>query len=437
MTKKILIIGAGPAGLFCAHELVKYGMAPIIIEKEDHVGGLAATHHCKFGSFEIGPHIFHTKDQYIMDIARSYLGNDLLLKDWKVTQFIEGKLFVFPNSIKDMISKLGIVRMLGFILSYILSQLTTGKDFRSFIYKKVGKRLAHFNVINYTEKMWGIPIEDLEVGWIKPRMNRLSIWKIIKTFVKGHERSFHYPNLGSGMLYELIAKNVEVQLQEWPISIEVDQNKVIIKTNKDSYEVDHLISSIPLITLYELLHIKHHNPSKLQIESLKHRSQVYVMLTYDRADIIEDLWIYFPEPHYPFCRVHSAGAFSDAHVRGQVSILVFEYFCFEGDVLWNTSDQELITLTSLHFNKTSLIENAQIIDSLVLRQSKAYPLMDKRRLKSINDIQSSINHQCIHLIGRHGLHTYDNQDEAGRTGVDTALKILKKNSIRPSHGSLY
>lgn len=196
MQKNKIVLGAGPAGLFCGHELKKMGPAPIILEKNKNAGGLAATHRIEAASFEVGPHIFQADDDYVFNIAKSYLADDLLYKDWKVQQYLDGKLFTFPNDLSNMWSLLGTQKMIYFILSFLKYRFLIPQDFRSFIYKKVGKALAEFNVINYTEKMWGIQIDELEYEWIKPRMDRISIWKIIRTILKSNQRSFYYPKLG-------------------------------------------------------------------------------------------------------------------------------------------------------------------------------------------------------------------------------------------------
>jgi len=419
-----MIIGAGPAGLFCAHELIKKGFHPIIIEKENFVGGLAATHRSEFGSFEIGPHIFHTDDEYIFNIAKQYLGDDLMLMDWKVAQYLGGELLEFPNSVRDMIQKKGMWNMLLFILSYLRSQFIRTDDFKSFVYRKVGKRLAEFNVINYTEKMWGIPLEELETEWIKPRLDRLSIWKILKTIFSSHKRQFHYPRLGAGQLYEKMSEDMDVRYQEWPISIEVlTDEKIQVQTNRQTYLIDALVSSAPLVDIVSIIRDIDHNLLS-SLSALRHRSQIYVILTYDTADIIDHQWIYFPEPEIPFCRVHSAGAFSTAHTPQNTSLLVFEYFCFNTDDIWQLSDEEIIQLTTSSFHKSKVITQGEIIDAHVMRKGKAYPLMSKGRTDTLSIIQSlRLVDRGIHAIGRHGLHTYDNQHDAARTGVDICKSV--------------
>jgi protoporphyrinogen oxidase len=420
MSKTNVVLGGGPAGLFCAHELHQKDTEYVVLEKEDYVGGLAATHQLGEGSFEVGPHIFHTDDQYILQIAQTYLGDDLMQLDWNVKQYLDKKLLTFPNSLSDMWRQLGSYKMLGFLASYLISQFDSKNDFRSFIYRKVGKSLAEFNVINYTEKMWGIPVDELETAWIKPRMDRISIWKIIQSAYKENKRTFLYPEKGSGMLYEKMAERMRVNLKEYPISIEHDKGRVqSLISNKSKYNISHLFSSIPLL---ELLNVLRPAPPEEVLDaakSLQYRAQVYVALELDLPDALGAQWVYFPEHQIPFCRVHSAGAFSKAHVANEKSILIFEYFCFDEDSIFSMCDDDMVQFTLIEAQKLTFLKPGNVSNFKVLRKKYAYPLMSQKKNEPLQKIKNYIGQvKNLHMMGRHGLYTYDNQHDAARTGVD-------------------
>ena len=252
--KKNIVLGAGPAGLFCAHEMKDVGETSVILEKTSVVGGLAATHKLGDFSFEIGPHIFQSLDQYIFEIASAYLQDDFVYHEWKVEQYLDGRLLVFPNNIANMWRELGTLQMFKFIGSFLKYQLTKPDDFRSFIYKKVGKELANFNVINYTEKMWGVSIDELEYDWIKPRLDSISIWKIIRSAFAKNKRHFYYPILGAGQLYDQMSKSQDIRFDEFPERIEYHKNEITaVQSNKERYNVAQLFSSIPIAELVQLL----------------------------------------------------------------------------------------------------------------------------------------------------------------------------------------
>lgn len=427
--KKNIVLGAGPAGLFCAHEMKDVGETSVILEKTSVVGGLAATHKLGDFSFEIGPHIFQSLDQYIFEIASAYLQDDFVYHEWKVEQYLDGRLLVFPNNIANMWRELGTLQMFKFIGSFLKYQLTKPDDFRSFIYKKVGKELANFNVINYTEKMWGVSIDELEYDWIKPRLDRISIWKIIRSAFAKNKRHFYYPILGAGQLYDQMSKSQDIRFDEFPERIEYHKNEITaVQSNKERYNVAQLFSSIPIAELVQLLSPAVPDEIVKSINALRYRSQIYVVLALDQANIMTSQWIYFPEKNIPFCRVHAPGVFSDFHTTDGHSILVFEYFCFTSDEIWKKENEEIINLTFSHFNELDTFPKSQLVDSKVLRLEKAYPMLDKERDSNLQVIQDFLaKFDNLHSVGRHGLHTYDNQHDAARTGINAVEEAFSEN----------
>jgi protoporphyrinogen oxidase len=430
MEKMNIILGAGPAGLFCAHELKKTGETSLIIEKTARLGGLAASHNIENLGFEVGPHIFQDSDEYVFQIAKSYLKDDFLFKNWVVEQYLDGKLLTFPNDLSNMWKLLGSKKMINFILSYLKYRFIKPKDFQSFIFKKVGKSLADFNVINYTEKMWGIPIDQLEYEWIKPRMDRISIWKIIRSSYHRNTRTFYYPKQGAGQLYNEMGRVQEVKFNEFPTQI-FHNNNVIdsIHTNNGKYDVNTVFSSISLDEFINLLNPGPPTEVLKAVLNLKYRSQVYVVLVLDQPEIIKSQWIYFPEKQIPFCRVHAPQMFSDYHNQNDKTILVFEYFCFKDDTIWKETNENIIEETFKEFLKLGIIKDCKIVNASVMKMEKAYPLLDTKRKKNFAIVNNYLS--CFtnfFFMGRHGLHTYDNQHEAGRTGVDAVNKWLKEKN---------
>ncbi|MEE9372151.1 MAG: NAD(P)-binding protein [Saprospiraceae bacterium] len=422
-----VILGGGPAGMFCAHELKEYGQKSVIIEKEKHVGGLAATHTFGNNRFEVGPHIVYTQDDYILKIIKEYLGDDLIEKKWSVAQYIEGYLFKFPNSALDMLKNLGFLRMSQFLISYLKNRGKAYDKYTEFIYSKVGIKLAEFNVINYTTKMWGVGLDELETEWIKPRLDRLSILDIFKNTLKPKKRTFLYPKFGSGQLYSEMQKNMNVHLLEFPLKIEIQEKKVIkLTTNKQEYNVSQLYSSLGIKELVKLLHPKAPLNIIKACEKLKYRSQVYVVLKLNQKSILDYQWIYFNELKYPFCRIHEPKKFTDLTDPSDESLLVIEYFCFFNDPIWNLSENKIVALSISSLSSLAIINQIAVKDTLVIRKRNAYPMMTLDRQTHLNIIFEYLEQiENLHTMGRHGLHTYDNQDSAGRSAVGVVRESLK------------
>ena len=423
-----LILGAGPAGMFCAHELIKHGIVPVLLEKEKMVGGLAATHVFKGCRYEVGPHILYTKDQYIIDIFKSYLGDECIKKKWSVAQYIEGHFFKFPNSAWDMTVKLGPFRMLHYFASYLKYRGRAYQNYEELIYSRVGKKLAHFNVINYSKKMWGVNLNELESEWIKPRLDRLSLIDILKNTIAPKNREYYYPRNGAGQLYESMESGMNIHKEEFPVKIVHDKKKIkAVQTNIDKYKISTLYSSLGLQELISLFSPSAPESVVKASKNLKYRSQIYVVLHLNVHRLLNYQWIYFNETRIPFCRIHEPKNFTDKGYRSDSTVIVAEYFCFFGDRLWERRNDELFQLTSQNLGAIGIFDAHLIKGFKVLRKKNAYPLMVKDRQKNLSVIFDYLHgFNNIHSFGRHGLHTFDNQDTAGRSAIDAVHKSFGK-----------
>jgi protoporphyrinogen oxidase len=150
-----------------------------------------------------------------------------------------------------------------------------------------------------------------------------------------------------------------------------------------------------------------------------------------KPDLFPDNWIYIHDPSVKVGRVQNFRSWSPEMVPDGMSCLGLEYFCFEGDGLWNAADTDLIALAKHEIAKIGLISNADVVDACVVRQPKAYPVYDEAYRDNIAMVKLDLeqSYPTLHLVGRNGMHKYNNQDHAMMTAMLTAKNILAGKRI--------
>jgi protoporphyrinogen oxidase len=194
--------------------------------------------------------------------------------------------------------------------------------------------------------------------------------------------------------------------------------------DRETYTARHVISSAPVRELVDK--ISPTPPSVFHARSLRYRDFLTVALMVNKPDLFPDNWIYIHDPAVQVGRVQNFRSWSPELVPDGMSCLGLEYFCFEGDGLWTSSDAALIELATAEIAKIGLIAAADVIDGCVVRQPKAYPVYDEAYRDNIQMVRLDLEHSypTLHLVGRNGMHKYNNQDHAMMTAMLTARNIL-------------
>ncbi len=446
MKKEIIIIGAGPAGMAASLELNRKGKQFVLIEKTGEVGGLSKTY--TFGEFRTdnGPHRFFSKNNYLYELIE-----DLLREKWiKVNRFtrfyIQGSFFKYPVELKDTLKKLGFVKatkgIFDFIIAKILYYGKKPKNFEEHAISTFGRTIANLNVLNYTEKIWGIPCSELSVDWADQRIKGLNIWSIILSLFAGKNKpkslvdQFYYPDLGTGLIYEAIKERIEkeneIKLNIEPVKIIHSEGliKEVILNDGTSYEPDKIISSIPITTFVDILSPRPNTEVLTALRSLKWRSQVYLFITIDQPQITNDHWIYFPDKEIPFGRISEMKNFSEKMSPKDKTSLFVEYFCWEGDEIWNMSKEELLKITIYWFEKFDFFKRDKIIDTFLIKQKCVYPVYDINYQQNLNIVKKYLDEfSNLVYIGRPGRFKYTNQDHSLEMGIMAARSILENKKF--------
>jgi protoporphyrinogen oxidase len=510
--KTALIIGAGPAGLTAAYELLlRTDVRPIVLEKSEYMGGISRTVNYKGNRIDIGGHRFFSKSDRVMnwwmnvmpiearngasaaisyqnktrDVATSQSGPNpeqsdkvMLIRHRKSRIYFLRRFFDYPIKLsKETLTKLGLARTIKIGFSYmgsLVSQIKPEKSLEDFLINRFGRELYLLFFKSYTEKVWGVPCDQISAEWGAQRIKGLSITKAIAHFVKstfGGKKNgdigqkdtetslieqFMYPKLGPGQLWEYVAETVQSKggcvMTGWNVEqIHADgkQVKSVSASHPESgekrtFEADYFFSTMPVKELIHALDAP--IPANVQqvSDGLMYRDFITVGLLLKRlqvrddspvgARLLSDNWIYIQEPDVLVGRMQIFNNWSPYMVADPSLVWVgLEYFCYDTDDLWKKSDADMIALAKEEVERIGIISREDVVDATVIRMPKTYPAYfgTYDRFGEIRDYVNGFEN--LFLVGRNGMHKYNNQDHSmltAMTAVDNiAAGVIDKSNL--------
>lgn len=466
--KKALIIGAGPAGLTAAYELLtRTDIQPIVIERSSFMGGLSRTVNYKGNRIDIGGHRFFSKSDRVMQWWLSILpmeedmqvatttDNIMLMRSRKSRIYFMRKFFDYPLQLNiQTLNKLGFITTIKIGLSYVAALIWPRKEknLEDFFINRFGKRLYETFFKSYTEKVWGVPCAHISASWGAQRIKGVSILKSIVHFFKSllpqkndiaqkkTETSliqyFLYPKFGPGHMWEVVADAIKARGGEIITHANVDAFKLnettitYVRTNtKDQepvwHEVDYVISTTSVQELIQAFPSSSVPASVKSItQGLQYRDFITVGLLVDalkiteNGNLITDNWIYIQEPDVLVGRLQIFNNWSPFMVADPSTVWIgLEYFCYTTDKLWNMTDQELIELGKQELAHIGIIDASQVKDGTVIKTEKAYPAYFGT-YDQFDEVKAYLNTiDNLFLLGRNGQHKYNNQDHSMLTAM--------------------
>ncbi len=444
----VVIIGAGPAGLTAAYELAKQNTQPLVLEKLDKVGGIARTEVYKGYRFDIGGHRFFTKVGEVQQLWQEMLGDNFIKVPRLSRIYYQDKFFDYPLSLFNTLSNLGMLTSGLILWSYFeakfkaLLRRPEPQTFEEWVTHCFGERLYGTFFKTYTEKVWGIPCNKIQAEWAKQRIKGVSLRSAVinvlfgKNKTKSLIKEFDYPILGPGMMWESFQRAVEdkggeVRLNTSVIRIERQGNhitSIITQQNGEIGEIsgEQFITSMPVTALVHRLDPPPPDEVILAARSLSYRDFLIVALIIDAESLFPDNWIYIHSPEVKVGRIQNFKNWSSAMVPdSRKTCLGMEYFCNQGDEIWNLSDPELIALATQELAKLGLADASAVEDGTVIRQPKAYPIYDGTYHQHLEVIRQYLEtFDNLQTVGRNGMHRYNNQDHSMLTGLLAAKNVL-------------
>jgi len=487
--KKAIIIGAGPAGLTAAYKLLKEtDILPIIYEETDIIGGISQTHLYKNNRMDIGGHRFFTKnedvmnlwkelmkpqgkpslDEKILNIEKEYEGeadpeveDDVFLKRRRVSRiFYLRKFFDYPISLKPRtFINMGFFRTIKAGFGYIKSSIFKKKEdsLENFYINRFGAPLYHMFFEDYTTKVWGRSPKEISPDWGAQRVKGLSLFKTIANAISKPFRrksskvetslieEFYYPKKGPGQLYEKMANEIikmggQINFNSKVEKIYQEDNEIkYIVVNGEKIEGDYYISSMPIKDLVDGMNDVNEEVRNVAI-NLPYRDFITVGLLLNKLkienktklktvnNIVPDCWIYIQERDVKVGRLQVFNNWSP-YMVDDVNSHIFvglEYFCSEGDEMWEMSKEDFINFAIDELAKINIIDKSDVLDSCQIKVKKAYPAYfdSYSEFDKVKDYLNNINN--LYCIGRNGQHRYNNMDHSMLTAIET-VNVIKND----------
>ncbi|MCG3160961.1 MAG: hypothetical protein JMDDDDMK_02037 [Acidobacteria bacterium] len=448
---RVLITGAGPAGLTAAYELSKLGLRPTVLEADDQVGGLSRTVNYRGYRFDIGGHRFFSKVPLINELWDEILREDFLVRPRLSRIYYRERFFDYPLKAANALAGLGPVEAFLIGLSYTKARLfphAEETNFEQWVSNRFGDRLYQIFFKTYTEKVWGIPCAEISADWAAQRIKNLSLREAIRSALLGSGRAadgqiittlieqFNYPRFGPGMMWERCKDLLAARGHETVGGVRVERVRhrhgrvecVYGRTSAGElaeFGAEHFISTMPL---RELIHALDPPPPDEVIEAanrLRYRDYLTVVLIVKREAVFPDNWIYIHAPEVKMGRIQNYKNWSPEMVPDPSrTSLGLEYFLWEKDEEWRWPHERLIELGVKECVRIGLADPSEVEDGTVVRMKKAYPVYDQHYHESLAVIRNYLeSFSNLQTVGRNGLHRYNNQDHSMLTAVYAARNI--------------
>jgi len=453
--ERIVVIGAGPAGLTAAYELTRHHRTCTVLEADpEYVGGIARTARYKDFRFDIGGHRFFSKSQEIEDLYGELGGEDMISVSRLSRIYYDNKFFDYPLKPANALKNLGFFRSTACVLSYLKRRvfpIRPEKSFKDWITNRFGDRLFKTFFESYTEKVWGMKCDEISADWAAQRIKGLSLMRAVLNAFRPQKKggavvktlidTFRYPRLGPGQLWEktralVEERGVKVEMGREVVRIRRDDGGVCAVECADGSveECDRVISSMPLRDF--VLAMDPPAPDDVQdaARSLRYRDFLTVALVVNGRDCFKDNWIYIHDPDVKVGRVQNFRSWSEAMVPDpEVTVLGLEYFCFQGDDLWAMDDAKLVALGTREIEKLGLVGVGTVVDGTVVRMEKAYPIYDEGYADAVNRIRAWLAEACPNAApaGRNGMHKYNNQDHSMMAALLAARNLVGADDRDP------
>jgi len=446
-----IILGAGPSGMSCAYTLAKNKRQSLVVERDNFVGGLCSTLNFQGFLFDIGGHRFLSKSNEINELWRGIMAGDMFNVKRLSRIYYRKRFFNYPLSFFNTFWNLGPLDSFLCIVSYLLSKYGRPGDERTFegwIINHFGRRLYDIFFKTYTEKVWAIACRNLSADWAKERIEGLSLKVAVEKAILGIKHNspktlyeeFLYPRTGPGEFYE----RLKILIQDLNSSFLLNNTAIYVEHNRNSIDTveildnhtgnikkmqaNHVFSSVPMPKLVNMLKPRPPREVILAASRLCFRSILTVNLIMDKEDVFPDQWIYVHSPEVRLGRIQNYKNWSPAMVPdNRKTSLGLEYFCTEGDSLWNMNDVDLINYAAKELEKVGIISRRHLINGFIVRRPDVYPVYSLDYKRSVDVIKEYLNRFTnLSCMGRGGLFRYDNSDRALLSGIYTAKEFLKK-----------
>lgn len=443
---KVGIIGAGPAGLTAAYKLSSQGANITVFETTDLPGGLSRSFELWGQIVDLGPHRFFSRDPRVNQLWLEVVQNDFRMVDRLTRIYYNKRFFHYPLKPTNALWNLGFITSFLCVLSYlrqkVFPQRVDSNTFEGWVVERFGRKLYKIFFKSYSEKLWGIDCTDLDSDFAAQRIKKFSLFEAIKNSTglakvehKTLTNTFAYPINGTGMVYMRMADSIKknggkIHYNSVVTKLVHENQKVqtIELSNGKQFQFDHVISTMPITNLIQGLGCESREVNKAK-KTLNFRNTILVFLEIEGNEHFDDQWLYIHSPDLDVGRITNFSNWvTEIKKDSPNTIMVLEYWGNNDDVLWLKDNDSLIKKASSELKKTGLIKNASVLNGLVKKIPKSYPIYSKGYKENLNIVYAYLKEfENLSVIGRYGAFKYNNQDHSILMGLLAAENIQNNN----------
>jgi protoporphyrinogen oxidase len=441
---RVAVIGAGPAGITAAYQLSKAGVAVQVFEAGSAVGGMARTIELWGQRVDLGPHRFFSDDPRVTGLWREVVGPDYRMVDRLTRIYFRRRFFHYPLRPFNALRNMGLTDAARCVASYFREQVVPSArgaeaaTFESWVVNRFGRRLFEMFFKSYSEKLWGIPCDELDADFAAQRIKKFSLGAALKSALGfgGEHKTlvdrFAYPVSGTGMVYERMAERVRaaggaVRLRTPVRRVVHEGTRVqgVELTDGRIEPFDHVISTMPLTHAVAGLDDV---PARVRAAAgaLRFRNTILVYLHVNGRDLFPDQWLYVHSPELRVGRVTNFRNWVPELYGGEnTTVLALEYWCNDDDPEWTESDGALTALATREMTLTGLLGGAPVLGGHVIRISRCYPMYARGYKDLLAPVVEHLRQfRGLTPIGRYGSFKYNNQDHSILMGMLAAENVL-------------
>lgn len=436
MTRSIVIIGAGPAGLACASTLADEGVPSTVLEASGHIGGMARSAVLWGHTVDLGPHRFFSSDPVVVGFWHRHVAGDHVMISRRTRILFDGRFYDYPLKVGNALRNLGPTRAVSAVLSFLVARMRRAKvtdSLDAWITDRFGRVLFETFFKTYTEKLWGIPCSELDADWAAQRIQGLTLWGAVRSALTGNRGNalktlvdeFAYPRSGNSLFYERMRTHIEanggtVRTGAPVRRILTEGDRVVGVGLADGTEIaaDHVVSSMPITLLLKGISSV---PDEVTAAAarLRFRNTILVYLRVQRNDLFPDQWLYVHDVEFAHGRITNFRNWSPELVANDhETVLCLEFWCFDEDAIWSTDDGAIVSRAKDELLRTGLVAPGDVSDGSVVRIPRCYPVYDRGYLEPLGIVTDWLDGlDGLTAIGRYGAFKYNNQDHSILMGI--------------------
>jgi protoporphyrinogen oxidase len=462
---QIVVLGGGPGGLCAAWNLAQDGYQVTVFEKELVCGGQSITFERDGYRYDLGPHNIHPQRRSIIDFLKRNLGAEFIQHNFHSQILFQGRRINYPFVGVDILRSLDAMTLATCGLSYLYSRfraafLPFAQDdgtFQTWIVNRFGRRFYDIFFGPYSEKVWGMPADQLSDVVAKKRIVVSSIADLVHALFSNKEKYHpenprvlenYYPQQGVGAISDFFVAGIEgaggkiirgakisrlVQSDGMIRAIEFDRCGQHERLEFDRAAGGRVLSTIPLNEMVLLIEGDVPEDIKSAARGLDFSSEVFLYINVNKPDILRVPVLYFSDSEFRFNRIYDVGIFSRKMVPPGKNAICLEITCTKGDSLWNMPDEELFELCLKPLERNGLLRRLDVEGYHTRRLTHAYPRFRvgyQEKLNAIFRYLSTISN--LSTFGRQGLFSYANVDDVLWMGFEVSKNIHYRDRLHLS-----